>query len=208
MLMVNAYKRPTQTKTRPSSLGFGGLWLRGILLLGLSPVWIPACQTPIVKPVVSCEDIDWFELGRQDGIQGLSWDRFLTFKQECTDATGTSNNTLYSAGYKSGLADYCSWKNGVELGHSISKVPEICPIMYHKRMALAIKLGQQLQRLQNENQKLDLELNRRKSLLSSNKLGVDDEARLQKEIQLLKSKQANTSRLLKDLEAKVDSQVF
>ena len=62
-----------------------------------------------------CSQIDWYELGKKDGVKGRRSTMFIQHSLKCSELPKSSQ---YKAGRKEGLKSFCTLEGGVDYGLS------------------------------------------------------------------------------------------
>lgn len=109
--------------------------------------------------VATCEQADWYELGRRDGSQGTPTDRLNQHQKECAKSFNPDWETMYTNGRNSGLVEYCDPKNAYELGRLGAAYHYVCPTTVERPFLLGYRKGQDARDLEMQNQKLDEQIN-------------------------------------------------
>jgi len=125
------------------------------LILGCG---LSACASKTIVPVgkiSSCEQADWYELGRRDGSQGTPTDRLSAHQKECAKASSPDWETIYTNGRNAGLVEYCDPKNAYELGRMGVAYYYVCPSTVEPQFLTGYRNGQQARELEMQNQKID-----------------------------------------------------
>ena len=74
-----------------------------------------------------CIVMDWFELGRTDGMDGKPRSTFQERAKPCLKHGVIPDRQAYYAGHDEGLTVYCTEYNGFELGRQGQPYKSICP---------------------------------------------------------------------------------
>jgi hypothetical protein len=111
-----------------------------------------------IKPVsdkATCEQTDWYEIGRRDGSQGSPTDRLTQHQKQCDKQFKNDWETMYTNGRNAGLVEYCEPQNGYELGRMGIAYYYVCPSTIEPQFLSGYRRGQQARDLEQQNQKLD-----------------------------------------------------
>jgi hypothetical protein len=129
--------------------------IRYSLVVFFSALILSACSTTPPEQA-SCDQQDWYELGRRDGTQGIPSDRLTQHRNTCRkDSFKAEWDTMYTNGRNAGLVDYCSTDNGYELGRQGSTYFYVCPSTMEPLFLSGYRRGQQARNLELEIKKLD-----------------------------------------------------
>lgn len=109
--------------------------------------------------VATCEQADWYELGRRDGSQGTPTDRLTQHQKDCAKSFNPDWETVYTNGRNAGLVEYCEPKNAYELGRMGVAYHYVCPSTVEPPFLLSYRKGQDARELEIQNQKLDEQIN-------------------------------------------------
>ena len=93
-----------------------------LLLLSLSGCY----GASLVTAQDTCADLNWYELGRSDGIRGqpsLNWQKRV---DHCR-GFGDPEHRLYTNGWYSGVDEFCSNSHGYHFGKTGQTYYEVCP---------------------------------------------------------------------------------
>jgi hypothetical protein len=157
------------------------------------------CQSAPLK--VTCNQTDWFELGRQDGASGLS-SRLKVHREECGKFFDKMNEGLYATGYNNGLTEYCSSDNGFAIGKSGLKPTLNCPPPMDQTFLAAIQRGQEARDLEENIRRLDREISSLNQKLKT-KRAIDKDSLLTK-ISGLQEERAVTERKFNQIERQIN----
>lgn len=143
----------------------------------------------------SCDQRDWFELGRHDGAQGSTQDQLNSHSRECGRKLRSDWETMYANGRNAGLAEYCTAENAFELGKMGVAYLYVCPSTTESKFLSGYRQGQRARELEIENQKIEGKIES-----VSEKLNVTeneyDRARLVSELNQLQNLKAENEREL------------
>ncbi|MGZ3724133.1 MAG: DUF2799 domain-containing protein, partial [Bdellovibrionales bacterium] len=119
---------------------------------------LTGCAT-VTKPAepekATCEQVDWYELGRRDGSQGTPTDRLTAHQKECAKNSNPEWETIYTNGRNAGLVEYCDPKNAYELGRMGVAYYYVCPSTVETPFLASYRQGQKAREIEIQNQKLD-----------------------------------------------------
>lgn len=111
------------------------------------------------KPKVTCDHLDWFEIGRQQGIAGQNLKTFAPELKACSASTENSVSQIRS-GYQAGLQSFCTDFNYFQMGRQQLAIPGNCPKEMKDSLVKSYNKGQQLNSIEAERLKIELELSR------------------------------------------------
>ncbi len=124
----------------------------GVLLFALG------CTTASKVEKLSCDQKDWYELGRTDGAKGATLDQLAGKKAECKDGFNAYWETMYNNGRNAGLVEFCAPENSFEMGRMGIAYHYVCPSTMEAAFLEGYRKGQQARDLEIANQKLDAEI--------------------------------------------------
>lgn len=163
------------------------------LVLALGAALLSSCATKSDR--VSCEQRDWYELGRRDGSQGLTIDRLAQYQKDCQKGFPTAWETMYTNGRNAGLVEFCAPENAFELGRMGIAYLYVCPATMESQFVSGYRRGQQARQTELQSKELDARID---SLLQKiDKANNQSErAKLASELNTLKKTRARAGREL------------
>jgi hypothetical protein len=143
----------------------------------------------------SCDQADWYELGRRDGSQGAPTDKLKDHRKSCTKNFRSDWESMYTNGRNAGLVEYCDPKNGYELGRMGVGYYYVCPSTVEPQFLLSYRRGQRAHELELQSKQLDLRIDQlsQKLLVANNKY---DQQELTGELDQLRKQRAQKEREL------------
>ena len=170
-------------------------------LVVLIIIFLASCTTPGPQ---TCQEADWYELGRQDGAKGLAMEEnFHKRVKMCPKTSQQEILTLYINGRNAGLVEYCQPENGYELGKQGSPLKEVCPTDGTKNdFKEFYRKGERVRKLKEANQ----DLNRRISTLFEqvNRVAPPQREGLDKELLQLRRIRASNNREVSQIESSIE----
>jgi hypothetical protein len=148
------------------------------LVLGFALTACSSVQKAPEPEKATCEQADWYELGRRDGSQGTPTDRLTAHQKECAKLSNPDWETIYTNGRNAGLVEYCDPKNAYELGRMGVAYYYVCPSTVEPPFLAAYRKGQQAREIEIANQKLDDQIDQ-----LGQKLVASDSANEKKDIE-------------------------
>jgi hypothetical protein len=91
-----------------------------------------------------CLVIDWFEIGRMDGMQGTPRTVFQNRAKSCLEHGVEADRQAYYRGHDEGLKYYCTAQKGFELGRQGLAYKSVCPLQLDKDFWTGYQNGIQL----------------------------------------------------------------
>lgn len=109
---------------------------------------LAACQTLSKE---ECVAADWRVIGEQDGAQGFSpQNRFGDHAKACEKAGIVPDQSLWNAGYQTGLIRFCTPLSGLAHGQAGKGYSNVCPIETDAAFRSGYDLGSRQKRKQDE----------------------------------------------------------
>lgn len=161
-----------------------------VLLLGVT-----GCSSSTKVEKLSCDQKDWYELGRTDGAKGATLDKFSVQKSECKAGFDAAWETMYTNGRNAGLVEYCAPENSFELGRMGIAYLYVCPSTMEPEFLTGYRKGQQARDLEIANQKLDAEIDELIAKLTSTS-GQYEKRQIASELDDLRKTRAKNERTL------------
>ncbi len=158
---------------------------------------LSACSTSLVQLKPNCSEINWFERGRQDGMQGQPSNNWMMKSEECELMTKDEIQNFMD-GWNHGLAMYCTQEHGFASAKAGQPYRKTCPEKYEEDFLIGYQEGLNVFMIEKETSFLigkiaSEELNLKKAPRNSNEY-----TDIQKNIENLKEKkQANLKTLEK-----------
>lgn len=128
------------------------------LLLSLVLLTAAACTSPATQ--YPCENYDWYEIGRRDGASGAVLERLDRYRNSCPRAFDSQSESMYRNGRNAGLVEYCTGRNGFELGRMRVTYNSVCPSTAENEFLKSYSKGETARQLELENQRLTAEIER------------------------------------------------
>ena len=163
---------------------FIGLFKNLSLLVAFALLGLSGCSS-MKSYQASCDQADWYELGRRDGSQGSTSDRLTQHRQPCAKQFHSDWETMYTNGRNAGLVEYCEPKNGFELGRMGIGYMYVCPSTVEPQFLNSYRKGQRAHDLELESKRIDLQIDQlaQRLLVSNNKY---DQKEMSSELEQLK----------------------
>jgi hypothetical protein len=172
-------------------------------LLSVIPflLFIIACSSN-PKATESCQEADWYEIGRRDGANGLPMSLENKYPGFCEDSDVNANRALYENGRNAGLIEYCQPANAFELGRTGQFYFNVCPPQLEDSFISAFKKGKKLFQLQQENVQIETKIQDLSKKLREESISSVEKKVLQNalsQLKLLKAKNNTESSKLETL---------
>jgi hypothetical protein len=105
------------------------------------------------KAASSCTERDWYEVGRHDGSQGRTMDRWNGYQIQCKNTLSDHTLMVYTNGRNAGLVEYCLPENALQLGLTGLSYLFVCPTTSEAKFLAAFKRGQEMREAEKEHQR-------------------------------------------------------
>ncbi len=172
--------------------------LSAVTLILVAVASLAACTSAPKAKETRCAGVDWWEMGRTDGVAGIALQKGLAeHKLQCEASSHPVDLELYENGRDAGLIDYCSPQQGLAVGHAGSNYEGVCPSYLEVAFLAQYKVGQRLHELETEDHELESRIENLVSLLSKSNSGTA----LRAQIEDLRSRRANLDVEMARLEA-------
>ena len=137
-----------------------------LAFLGLTAAGMLACTSlGLIGPEVStdpCQNIDWFEVGRRDGVVGRSPRENPLLRQCERSADHQINTEAFEAGFNKGLVEYCTPERAFQMGQSGQPYSGVCPAELENEVVGAHlkgkRVAQRLAELEEETTKIEMQI--------------------------------------------------
>ncbi len=140
--------------------------IRGVMAQRFRP-WIgffctlmllASCQSvDLSSPKFACTQLDWFELGRSDGLQGVDSMAYQEKQKSCQGFSETQHE-MYVNGWYSGVNEFCTSTQGFAFGRSGQTYLDICPATKETSFLSGYEKGKRVFLYEKDNQKISEEL--------------------------------------------------
>lgn len=165
------------------------------IMLNLALVGCGTTQT-----AENCQELDWYEIGRTDGLKGITDDNRRTVKSVCIDTDQSLSEAIYNNGFDNGISQFCSFEVGFELGYNDeTKSAEQCPPLLKDEFISGMAQGRQVAKLENEEHSITTKLELLKGKISNENSNTLRRGLLHGERIELEEKQTNLRRQIASL---------
>lgn len=101
-----------------------------------------------------CLEGDWERVGRQDGTEGYTRARFQKHGEACAEYGVVPDRSKYEAGYKDGIAVYCTPSNGFRMGKQGGIYQSVCPAALEGAFLSRYRAGREIYQVEQQLQGL------------------------------------------------------
>ena len=127
-----------------------------ILIIGsIGP--LAGCASRRAK-TLSCNQRDWYEIGRQDGAQGAPLDHVGRYRTECGGTLQIHDEMIYANGRHAGLVEYCQVESAFQVGRAGQPYHDVCPAPIDEAFLASYRRGQRARELEQRYRDLDAEI--------------------------------------------------
>lgn len=140
--------------------------------------------------------MDWYEIGRLDGLSGTPYSKLEEHKLQCPDGPEAVHEEMYANGRDAGLVEYCSAQGGLEAGRNGEEYKNVCPAHLEPDFLANFQLGHKIRELEMENEDLDARIQNLSRLISPTSPSTSIRSQIE---QLRNRRTQNTIRII-DLE--------
>lgn len=131
-----------------------------LTVMALAMSALGCAQVPILPQQASCDNIDWFDIGRNDGASGVPLSKIEEYQLRCDTTPAPVDAELYTNGRNAGLVDFCSSRVGIELGKRGEAHHDVCPEPLRTRFLEGYDIGNRIRLLERENADLQARIDR------------------------------------------------
>jgi hypothetical protein len=167
-----------------------------ILLAAGTAVCLGACTTATKQAKASCQQRDWYEVGRRDGAGGAGTNRLHQYKMECGEGFSTSYETLYMNGRNAGLVEFCMPENAFELARMGINYLYVCPSTMEEDFLTSYRKGQQARILMLKKRDLDTQIESLTQRLLATSAGTTENREIGSQLEELKKLRSDNEREL------------
>lgn len=157
---------------------------------------VNGCASKLIVLKPKCTELNWFEKGRQDGMQGQPSNNWTMKSAECDTMTKTQI-TDYMDGWNHGLSLYCTKDHGFSVAKAGITYKRTCPENYEEDFLKGYQEGLQVYLIEKETAQIiaqvdDLEV----QLRTARDLADLEKAQLEQTLATLTRKKQTNLRVL------------
>ncbi|MCC6138656.1 MAG: DUF2799 domain-containing protein [Bdellovibrionaceae bacterium] len=123
--------------------------IQRFLLLILSCFFLSNCTSKLIVLKPKCSALNWFEKGRQDGMQGQPSNNWTMKSADC-ETMDKKQITDYMDGWNHGLALYCTKDHGFSVAKSGIPYKRTCPENYEEDFLKGFEEGLKVYLIEKE----------------------------------------------------------
>lgn len=165
-----------------------------LLLFCLSFLYV-SCTSQLVVMKPACAELNWFERGRQDGMQGQPSNNWFLKAKEC-EKMGPAEVQNYMDGWNHGLAMFCTEEHGFITARSGSAYKKTCPEKYEEAFLKGYQEGFNVYTIEKETAEIISEVEGMEEKLNDDSTDEEIRETIKKNIQALNEKKLANLRVL------------
>ncbi len=117
-----------------------------------------SCESvEITDDKYACSELDWFEIGRSDGVQGIASTSYRDKTNHC-EGFGELEHQKYVSGWYSGVDEFCTPSQGFAFGLSGQEYLNVCTKSKEAEFLKGYRKGLTVFTYEKDNQKITEEL--------------------------------------------------
>jgi|GEM_PF-2608159 len=150
-----------------------------------------------------CSELNWYELGRGDGVRGqpsLSWESHV---KSCSDF-GDSEHRSYTNGWYAGVDAFCSESHGYVFGKTGQPYYDVCPRTSEGVFLTSYEKGLQVYLYEKSLDRLRREIREKEELVGEVD-GAEDRAKLLLDINVLEAEKVQSQKQRAQIESEMKS---
>lgn len=153
------------------------------------------CSSPLVVLQPNCSEMNWFEKGRQDGLQGQPSNNWIMYSKDC-EKMQQAEIQSYLDGWNHGLSLFCTEKHGYIMAKTGTTYRKTCPDKYEQEFLKGYQQGLQIYMIEKETTQITAQLEDMRTQLKSKETSLTDKQKIQKEIDSLTQKKTGNLKTL------------
>jgi hypothetical protein len=146
-----------------------------------------SCTSSLVQLKPNCAELNWFERGRQDGMQGQPSNNWMMKSNECELMTKDEIQN-YMDGWNHGLAMYCTEEHGFATAKSGTPYKKTCPEKYEENFLRGYQEGLNVYMIEKETSQLISKIESEENRLKKTPENSQDYQQIQKNLSSLNEK--------------------
>lgn len=156
---------------------------------------LASCTSTVVAKKPPCQELSWFEKGRQDGMRGEPSNNWKILSKACQNMS-TEMQRDYADGWNNGLTLFCTEEHGFVIAKSGQAYKKTCPERYEAAFLRGYGQGLKYFLIEKENTQIVSQLESINTQLRKTRSNDSERSRLTRERQLLETKkQSNLEKL-------------
>lgn len=154
------------------------------------------CASKLVVLKPQCSSMNWFEKGRQDGMQGQPSNNWKITSNIC-DQMESKQIADYQDGWNLGLSLYCTKEHGFSVAKSGQPYKKICPQNYEEDFLKGFQDGLQVFLIEKETAQIIAQVASLETQLRNTKeLTANEKQKLKQNIASLSQKKVSNLKIL------------
>lgn len=153
------------------------------------------CSSQLVVLKSNCSEMNWFEKGRQDGLQGQPSNNWIIHNKECENMQQAEIQN-YMDGWNTGLSLFCTEKHGFITAKTGAAYQKICPEKYEPEFLKGYQQGLQIYLIEKETTQISEQMENMALELKKDTITPSAKAAIQREIATLNQKREGNLKTL------------
>lgn len=129
-----------------------------------------------------CRTADWYQIGRQDGSNGLDRARLYKHQEACAEYGIRPLPERYYAGREAGLQRYCTPRRGFEEGREGRSYRDVCPLKLEPAFLAAYRQGEAIHDVESDIDDIEHDIDRHRHRLDQDDLERDQRRALRRSL--------------------------
>ncbi len=169
-----------------------------MIALGAYLVTTSGCAT--IDKNKPCQNLDWYEIGRQDGVGGESPQALERHRGACAGAGEPPDEELYLNGHNAGLVDFCTPQRGFEAGKAGQLYELVCPGHLEAAFLPSYEVGRRIHLIEKENADIEKRIGDVFARLSKSGARAADQTTLKSNLEDLRRQRAANEARINEIE--------
>ncbi|MBY0386165.1 DUF2799 domain-containing protein [bacterium] len=148
---------------------------------------LSGCTSSLVQLKPTCSELNWFERGRQDGMQGQPSNNWMMKSEECELMTKDEIQN-YMDGWNHGLSMYCTEEHGFATAKAGIAYKKTCPEKYEENFLKGYQEGLNVFMIEKETSLLIAHIESEEVKLKKTPQGTKDYSEIEKNLASLNQK--------------------
>jgi len=145
---------------------------RWLPFLGIIVALVTGCASGLSKD--ECRLADWYAIGYEDGVQGLSDSQIGNHRKACSKHGVVTDFENYQEGWGEGVHRFCRSSNGYRQGRNGREYNGVCPPELERGFLNAYNRGHELYRLESEVRHITRKLESKRNRIRSIEIKIRD----------------------------------
>ena len=141
-----------------------------------------------------CRTADWYQIGRQDGNQGMDRARLHKHRKACAEYGIHPLPERYYTGRDAGLLRYCTPRRGFEEGLKGRPYRDVCPLTLEPAFLAAYREGRAIHDVESAINDIERDIDRYRQRLEQDDLERNERRALRQELRDLRQERRHRDR--------------